>query len=113
VIEETYAAPVRLSTHWLRLRPTAHAPAGVTAYSLRIRTEPHFVNWMRDAFENHVARVDFPEPVRRLAIEVDLVTDVAATDPFDFLLDDGGRIRSVRRAFVAAGLSTSASWLAA
>ena len=88
VIEERYARPVRLSTHWLRLRPVAHTHADVTAYSLRVRTEPHFVNWMRDAFENHVARVDFPEPVCRLRIEVDVVATIADVDPFDFLLDD-------------------------
>jgi len=88
VIEERFAAPVRLSTHWLRLRPAAHARAHVTAYSLRVRTAPHFVNWVRDAFENHVARVDFPEPVRRFAVEVDVIAEIADTDPFDFLLDE-------------------------
>jgi uncharacterized protein (DUF2126 family)/transglutaminase-like putative cysteine protease len=88
VIEERFATPVTLATHWLRLRPAAHARAGVTAYSLRVRTEPHFVNWFRDAYENHVARLDFPEPVTRLAIDVDVVAEVADSNPFDFLLDD-------------------------
>jgi len=88
VIEERFASPVTLATHWLRLRPAAHARAGVTAYSLRVRTEPHFVNWFRDAYENHVARLDFPEPVTRLAIDVDVVAEIADANPFDFLLDD-------------------------
>jgi uncharacterized protein (DUF2126 family)/transglutaminase-like putative cysteine protease len=88
VIEERFATPVTLATHWLRLRPAAHARAGVTAYSLRVRTEPHFVNWFRDAYENHVARLDFPEPVTRLAIDVDVVAEIADANPFDFLLDD-------------------------
>src|SRR5262249_53678199 len=47
---------------------------------------PHFLNWTRDAFENHVARVDFPDPVGRLAIEVDVVAEIPDVDPFDFLL---------------------------
>src|SRR6185503_8868752 len=89
VIEERYAQPVTLSTHWLRLRPAAHAHATVTAHSLRVCTEPHFVNWVQDAFQNRVARVDFPEPVRRMAIEVGLVAEIDDADPFDFLLDAG------------------------
>lgn len=87
VVETRFVAPVRLSTHWLRLRPAPHARATVSAESLRIRTEPHFVNWTRDAFENHVARVDFPEPVRDVSIEVGLIAELGGQDPFDFLLD--------------------------
>jgi uncharacterized protein (DUF2126 family)/transglutaminase-like putative cysteine protease len=87
VIESRFASPVRLSTHWLRLRPAPHARATVTAESLRIRTEPHFVNWTRDAFENRVARVDFPELVRDFSLEVGLIAELAGVDPFDFLLD--------------------------
>src|SRR5262249_54776556 len=64
-----------------------HARATVTAESLRIRTEPHFVNWLRDAFENRVARVDFPEPVREFSLEVGLIAELGGVDPFDFLLD--------------------------
>jgi len=88
-IEQRFARPVHLSTHWLRLRPAPHARARITAYSMRVATEPHFLNWFRDAFENHVARLDLPEPVSRLAIEVSLVAELAETNPLDFLVDAG------------------------
>jgi len=87
-IEQRFARPVQLSTHWLRLRPAPHARARTTAYSMRVRTEPHFLNWLRDPFENHVARLDLPEPVAQLAIDVALVADLAETNPLDFLVDD-------------------------
>jgi len=86
-IEQRFTRPVQLSTHWLRLRPAPHTRARTTAYSMRVRTEPHFLNWLRDPFGNHVARLDLPEPVARLAIDVALVADLADTNPLDFLVD--------------------------
>jgi uncharacterized protein (DUF2126 family) len=78
---------VALPTHWLRLRPAPHARARITAYALRVRTEPHFLNWLRDPFENHLARLDLPEPVTSLDVEVALVAELATVNPFDFLLE--------------------------
>ena len=87
-IEDRFTRPVQLSTHWLRLRPAPHTRARTTAYSMRVRTDPHFLNWLRDPFENHVARLDLPEPIMHLAIDVALVVDLAETNPLDFLVDE-------------------------
>ena len=86
-IARRFVRPVTVGTHWLRLRPVPHARARIDAYALNVRTEPHFVNWTRDAFGNHVARLDLPEPVMGFALDVDLVATLADASPFDFLVD--------------------------
>jgi uncharacterized protein (DUF2126 family)/transglutaminase-like putative cysteine protease len=86
-IERRYDRRVLLPTHWLRLRPAPHTQAAVTAFSLKIDTEPHFLNWVRDPFENHLARLDLPEPVFALKMTVDLVADLEPANPFDFLTE--------------------------
>jgi uncharacterized protein (DUF2126 family) len=86
-IEQRFVRPVTLATHWVRLRPAPHARAAIDAYSLDVRTAPHFLNWVRDIHGNHVARLDLPEPVPFLGIDVDLVVTLADASPFDFLVD--------------------------
>ena len=86
-VTRRFAHRVSLATHWLRLRPAPHTRAHVSAYSLRVLTEPHFLNWARDPFENHLARLDLPEPVPDLTVEVALLAELRITDPFDFLVE--------------------------
>lgn len=86
-LEQCFERPVRLSTHWLRLRPAPQTRAGITAYSLAIRPGPHFLNWVRDPFENHLARLDLPEPVKSLGIELEFIAELAPVNPFDFLTE--------------------------
>ncbi len=83
-----YDRPVTLSPHLVRLRPAPHCRAPVEAYSLRITPADHFINWQQDPFGNWVARLVFPERVRELAIEVDVIVEMVTINPFDFFLDD-------------------------
>lgn len=85
--ERLYPRRIALPTHWLRLRPAPHTKAAISAFSLKIETEPHFINWLRDPFENHLARLDLPEPVFGLKLELDLVADLAPINPFEFLTE--------------------------
>lgn len=85
--ESRYPRRVTLPTHWLRLRPAPHTKAEISAYSLKIDTEAHFLNWLRDPFENHLARLDLPEPVSALKLTVDLVADLSPVNPFEFLTE--------------------------
>lgn len=94
-IARTFDRHVRLSTHWLRLRPAPHTVAPISAYSLRIDTEPHFLNWVRDPYENYIARVDFPEPVNRTVIDVELLLELAPVNPFEFLVDPEAKMYPV------------------
>jgi len=84
-IEQRFERQLRLSTHWLRLRPAPQTRARVSAYSLVVHAQPHFLNWVRDPFENHLARLDLPEPIAALGIEVELIAELEPINPFDFL----------------------------
>ncbi len=48
---------------------------------------PHFIHWQQDPFGNFVARLTFPEKVRELIIEVELIADLSVINPFDFFID--------------------------
>ncbi|MBS1212852.1 MAG: transglutaminase domain protein [Proteobacteria bacterium] len=86
-IDYRFDRKVNLSTHWLRLRPAPHVKSAIEAYSLNVRTQPHFLNWLRDPYENHLVRLDFPEPVLDLGIHVEVVAKLAPLNPFDFLVE--------------------------
>ena len=85
-LSERFERRVQLSTHWLRLRPSPHA-RGVEAYSLKVDAEPHFLNWLRDPYENHLARLDLPEPVFSLGLELEIIASLERSNPFDFLTE--------------------------
>ena len=86
-IEDRFERPVLLPTQWLRLRPAPQTKAEVSAYSLVVHAEPHFLNWLRDPYENHVARLDLPEPVSSLGFELEMIAALEPANPFDFLIE--------------------------
>lgn len=85
--EYRYDRLVALSPHIVRLRPAPHCRTPVSAYSLKVKPELHFINWQQDPFGNFLARLVFPEKTRELAIEADLVAEMTVINPFDFFLD--------------------------
>ncbi|HLK36509.1 MAG TPA: transglutaminase N-terminal domain-containing protein, partial [Polyangiaceae bacterium] len=73
VTRYVYDRPVNLQPHVVRLRPAPHCRTPISAYSLHVRPDPHFLNWQQDPFGNYEGRLVFPKPARELTVEVDLV----------------------------------------
>jgi uncharacterized protein (DUF2126 family) len=91
VTEYLYDRPVTLMPHVVRLRPAPHCRTPILSYSLKIEPAEHFVNWQQDPFSNYCARFVFTKPARRLRVEVDLVAEMVAINPFDFFLEDAAQ----------------------
>ncbi|MET0379897.1 MAG: transglutaminase family protein [Spongiibacteraceae bacterium] len=82
-----YDRRVALSPHTVRLRPAPHCRTPIVSYSLKVQPGEHFINWMQDPFANYVARFVFPEKASELIVDVDLVADLTAYNPFDFFVE--------------------------
>src|SRR5262249_22897749 len=84
----TFDRLVQVYPHVVRLRPAPHSRTPIEAYSLRVEPADHFINWQQDAVGNFLARLVFPNPVRKLSITIGLIADLKVINPFDFIFED-------------------------
>ena len=82
-----YDRLVTLGPQVVRLRPAPHSRTRILSYSLKIRPEKHFINWVQDPQSNYAARLVFDQPTREFLVEVDLVVELSVLNPFDFFLE--------------------------
>ena len=87
VTHYTYDRPVQLGPQVIRLRPAPHCRSRILSYSLKVEPAEHFINWQQDAFANHQARLVFPSKTTAFKVTVDVVTEMAVFNPFDFFLE--------------------------
>ncbi|MDP8244744.1 MAG: transglutaminase family protein [Candidatus Hinthialibacter antarcticus] len=83
-----YDRLVSLSPQVVRLRPAPHSRTPILSYNLTIRPEEHFINWQQDPHGNYLARLVFEEKTRLFHVDVNLVAEISAINPFDFFLED-------------------------
>ena len=86
VTEYRYDRLISVGPQIIRLRPAPHCRTRILSYSLKITPDKHFINWQQDAQSNFLARLNFPDKMNALRIEVDLVAEMSVLNPFDFFL---------------------------
>jgi uncharacterized protein (DUF2126 family)/transglutaminase-like putative cysteine protease len=79
---------VNATPHTVRLRPAAHTRTPIEAYSLNILPPKHFINWQQDPFGNYLARIVFPDAIKEMAFEVDVIAEMTVINPFDFFVEE-------------------------
>ncbi len=75
----------------IRLRPAPHSRTPIVSYSQKVTPTDHWVNWQQDPFGNYLSRIVIPEKTKSFSVQIDLVADMIAINPFDFFLEESAQ----------------------
>jgi uncharacterized protein (DUF2126 family) len=84
-----YDKEVSVGPQVVRLRPAPHCRTPILSYLLGATPARHLLHWQLDLHNNHLARLLFPDKTSEFAVEVNLVAELSAINPFDFFLEPG------------------------
>lgn len=84
--EYSYAEPVSLAPHAVRLFPRDLLHARVESFAFTTN-EAADIHWRRDLFDNLVARCFYPRPEKQMLFKFEAAVVTEARDPFAFLLE--------------------------
>src|SRR3954464_3761404 len=82
----SFARPIYVAPHEVRLRPAPHCRAEILQYALEVAPPAHTLYWHQDPCANWIARVVFPEPSPELDIHVTLTARLPPLKPLAPLL---------------------------
>lgn len=83
-----YDRRVTLGPQIVRLRPAPHCRTPIKSYSLKVEPATHFLNWQQDPFSNYAARLVFPEATTEFSVDIEVIAELTAINPFDFFVED-------------------------
>ena len=84
-----YPEPAHLSPQIVRLHPTATTKTLIRHYALNIEPISAGFSWVDDDFGNEIAHVFVGDAVDHFSVEINLETELAPVNPFDFMLESG------------------------
>ncbi|MFB0911403.1 MAG: transglutaminase family protein, partial [Flavobacterium sp.] len=84
----TFDRSVKLFPHVFRLRPAAHSRTAIEGYTFKISPENYFINWQQDPFGNYQARIVFPDKIKELTVEVEVIAKLQVINPFDYFVEE-------------------------
>ncbi len=82
-----YDRHVDLGPQVVRLRPAPHCRTPISAYSLKVTPDDHYLNWQQDPHSNYLARLVFNGAAQTFDVEVNLIANMTVINPFDFFLE--------------------------
>ena len=80
---------VALGPQIVQLRPAPHCRTPILSYSLDIKPVEHLLNWQLDPYNNYAARVLFSQKTNEFVVDVNLIAELIAFNPFGFVLEPG------------------------